>query len=68
MDNDGHINAIDLNICEAEGIMDVLIFIRLEADPARHETLNDACVTLLYLAIERLRKASARLEDLKAAA
>lgn len=68
MDNDGHINAIDLNICEAEGIMDVLIFVRVEADPQRHQALNDACVTLLYLAIERLNRASARLEELKAAA
>jgi hypothetical protein len=65
---DQHSNSIELCLCEAEGIMDVLIFIRIEAEPAQHMALNDACVTLLHLAIERLRKASVRLGDLKAAA
>lgn len=65
---DQHCNAIDLSLIEAEGIMDVLVFIRIEADPAQHLALNDACVTLLHVAVERLKKASARLGELRAAA
>ncbi|TPM06798.1 MULTISPECIES: hypothetical protein [unclassified Mesorhizobium] len=67
-DDSGHINTIDLCLCEAEGIVDVLLHIRVEADPAQHQALNGACVTLLHVALERLRKASARLDALKAAA
>jgi hypothetical protein len=51
-----------------EGILDVLVFIRVEADPAQHLALNDACVTLLHVAVERLKKAGARLGELRAAA
>ncbi|MBZ9856718.1 hypothetical protein LB566_23280 [Mesorhizobium sp. CA13] len=65
---DGHSNMIDLNLCEAEGIIDVLIYIRVEAEPAQHQALNEACVTLLHLAKERLRKASAKLDEIRAAA
>lgn len=65
---DQHSNAIDLSLCEAENILDVLIFIRVEAEPVQHMALNDACVTLLYLAVERLRKASVKLGEMRAAA
>lgn len=65
---DGHFNSVDLSIIETEGILDVLIFIRIEADPAQHQRLNDACVTLLHLAKERLQKAVAKLGEIRAAA
>ncbi|MBZ9986099.1 hypothetical protein LB572_03195 [Mesorhizobium sp. BH1-1-5] len=68
MDNDGRINAIDLYNNEVEGILDVLVFIGIEADPDQHQALNGACVTLLYLARERLKKAGAKLHELRAAA
>jgi hypothetical protein len=61
-------NGIDLCFSEIEGILDVLIFIRLEADPAQHQALNDGCVTLLHLAMERLHKASGKLNGLPVAA
>lgn len=65
---DVHLNSVDLALCETEGILDVLIFIRIEAEPATHQRLNDACVTLLHLAIERLQKASGKLGEIRAAA
>lgn len=65
---DEHFNSIDLYNSEIEGILDALVFIRLEAEPEQHQALNGACVTLLYLARERLQKASAKLDELRAAA
>ncbi|MER8380676.1 hypothetical protein [Mesorhizobium sp. M1399] len=55
------LNGIGLSLCEAEGILDVLIFLHLEAEPPDRLRLNDAMVTLLHLALERLRKAEGRL-------
>ncbi|CCV07667.1 hypothetical protein MESS2_620011 [Mesorhizobium metallidurans STM 2683] len=54
-------NGIELCFCEIEGILDVLIYIRVEAEPVQHLALNDACVTLLHLGKERLKKAGAKL-------
>ncbi|RUV59832.1 MULTISPECIES: hypothetical protein [unclassified Mesorhizobium] len=62
------LNGISLNICEVEGILDVLIFIQSEADPAQRLRLTDAVLTLLHLAGERLGKASEKVEGLAAAA
>jgi hypothetical protein len=66
--SENDLNAIDLCVAEVEGIMDVLVFIELEADPPQRHRLTDAIVTLLHVAIERLQKAAGRLENLKAAA
>lgn len=61
-------NSIDHSNSEIEDILDVLIFIRQEAEPEQSRALNGACVTLLYLARERLRNAGVTLDELRAAA
>jgi hypothetical protein len=67
-DEEIDLNGIGLCICEAEGILDVLAFIHLEAEPDQLLRLNDAMLTLLYLTKERLRKASQKLDSQAAAA
>lgn len=67
-DKDIDLNGISLNICEVEGILDVLIFIQIEADPAQRLRLTDAILTLLHLAGERLGKAGEKVEGLADAA
>jgi hypothetical protein len=62
------LNGIGLSLCEAEGIVDVLIYLHLEAEPPDRLRLNDAMLTLLHLALERLRQASGRLDAVPAAA
>ncbi|RWE95757.1 hypothetical protein [Mesorhizobium sp.] len=67
-DKEIDLNGISLNICEVEGILDVLIFIAHEAEPAQRIRLTNAILTLLHLAGERLGKASEKVEGLAAAA
>lgn len=54
-------SSVELGITEAEGIVDVLIFIHQEAEPAQRLRLNDGILTLLHMAGERLHKASIKL-------
>ncbi|RWG44163.1 hypothetical protein [Mesorhizobium sp.] len=68
MTKETDLNGISLNICEVEGILDVLIFIQLEAEPAQRLRLTNAILTLLHLAGERLGKASEKVEELASAA
>jgi hypothetical protein len=43
------LNGVDLCICEVTGIIDVVLFIHQEAEPAQRDGLNDATLTLLHV-------------------
>jgi len=59
--DDGNANAIDLHLNETEDIIDVLIFIHQEAEPAERLRLTSAILTLLHAATSNLRKIDERL-------
>lgn len=61
MDQDGNANAIDLYLCETEDIIDLLIFIHQEAEPAERLRLTSAILTLLHAATHRLKNIDERL-------
>lgn len=61
MDHDGNINAIDLSLSETEDIIDLLIYIHQEGEPAQRLRLTSAILTLLHAADARLKQIDERL-------
>jgi len=55
------INAIDLHLCETEDIIDLLIFIHQEAEPAERLRLTSAILTLLHAVTQRLKTIDEKL-------
>ncbi|AID30844.1 hypothetical protein MCHK_3037 [Mesorhizobium huakuii 7653R] len=52
---------VELSLSETEDIVDVLIFLHEETSPADRLRLNEAMVTMLRLASDRLRRVSTKL-------
>ncbi|TPM37522.1 hypothetical protein [Mesorhizobium sp. B2-3-4] len=60
-DQDQNTNAIELYLCGTEDVIDLLIFIHQEGEPAERARLNSAILTLLHAATHRLKTIDQRL-------
>jgi hypothetical protein len=52
-------DCIDQHLSEISGLVEALIFIQEEAEPAKLQSLHSSVVTLLYVATDKIKIANA---------